>query len=55
LRNGTISARELAELSLQRIADSAHLNAFISISQKDECLRQAENADRRLKESQFVS
>ena len=50
LRNGTISARELALLSLERIAATAKLNAFITIN-KDECLRQAEKADQRLKES----
>lgn len=50
LRNGATSARELALLSLERIAAAAELNAFITISE-DECLRQAEKADQRLKES----
>ena len=50
LRGGSLTAQQLALLSLERIAAAAPLNAFISVNE-DECLRQAMNADQRLKES----
>lgn len=50
LRNGEVSAKELAQLSLARIAATAPLNAFVTVCE-DQCLRQAESADQRLKES----
>jgi len=44
LRNGTISSTELTQLALEKAADNAHLNAFISLNEA-QALADAKQAD----------